>query len=269
MKTFILTGLFLGLLCSSFMVSHNPKSILDLASEKYKKDIDNFNYKLVELSKLSTELKFKKKKVAEFVLKNEYKNLRVAYKNVELFVEYFDEQFVKYKLNGAPLPKLEPLVPEINILDPSGLQVLDEIIFADKVDLDAAEEKFKEIEIAWSTAFKTLKYKNIEHRYLLESIYQNLIRVYTLSLTGFDTPGSQLGIVDAYNSLNTVLEYLEFYRLLDGQENRELVNSAKRMIQECKAKLKESTFNDLDRLHILKFYFNPLMESIVLLQAKT
>jgi len=59
---------------------------------------------------------------------------RNTYKDIEWLFEYIDQQGARDFINGAPLPKLERKVPEMIVLDPKGLQVLDEAIFADEQD---------------------------------------------------------------------------------------------------------------------------------------
>jgi hypothetical protein len=58
-----------------------------------------------------------------------YESLRRAYKACEPLIEYLDPGTVTAHLNGAPLPKLDPKSTFIDVLDPEGLQVIDEALF--------------------------------------------------------------------------------------------------------------------------------------------
>ena len=56
---------------------------------------------------------------------------RLSFKKIEFLLEYLDHPSIKKELNGAPLPTVEKKVPEVRIIEPIGLQVLDEIVFGE------------------------------------------------------------------------------------------------------------------------------------------
>jgi len=62
-------------------------------------------------------------------LQQAHLNTRLAFKKVEFLLEYYDREAVVFYLNGAPLPSLEQNIAENNVIEPEGLQVLDEPFF--------------------------------------------------------------------------------------------------------------------------------------------
>jgi len=67
-------------------------------------------------------------------LREHHLAVRRTYKKVEFLLAYAQPATVTRHLNGAPLPKTEPGVPEIIVKEPGGLQTLDELVFAPEID---------------------------------------------------------------------------------------------------------------------------------------
>ena len=63
-------------------------------------------------------------------LKTSYLMLREAYKKIEVYLSYYENDLVRKKLNGTPLPYLEENTADGAILEPHGLQVIDELFGA-------------------------------------------------------------------------------------------------------------------------------------------
>lgn len=222
----------------------------------YLKDLDNFESEL----ELFYKVVFKEGQSKENI-KKAFKNLKHSYKRTELFLEYFDPTFVKMKLNGAPLPKLEPNVPENVVLNPNGLQTLDELIYSDELDLKEIQKISKDLKNALKSGLKFMRSKNFEHRYVFEACKLNIVRSYTLGLTGFDTPSSLMGLDDVIVGLGKMKEVLIPY-VNDA-------NSIVLMIDNYSQYLKDNnSFDKLDRLHVLTEFVNPLIKNLVSIQNK-
>lgn len=138
---------------------------------------------------------------------------RLAFKRIEFLLEYFDRSGVKKFLNGPPLLYLEPKVPELRVLEPYGLQVLDEIVFGD--DPYAEKENLKALASKLSTGTKEIiKYQSkirLTHRHVFEAVRAELIRIMTLGVTGFDTPGSVNAIPEAREAITGIDKAMEAY----------------------------------------------------------
>ena len=115
-------------------------SFLLLTSLKINKKESFYEDRFVDLSELkNTYLKKTDdlilslenlKKTEDFnSLKSGLSAIRLKYKRIEGFIGYFSIDEAKFYINSAPLPRLEKNVPEINVIAPHGLQVLEELIY--------------------------------------------------------------------------------------------------------------------------------------------
>ena len=64
-------------------------------------------------------------------LRASYENLRATYKSMEPLLEYLDPGTISQYINGAPLPRLDAKSQFVDVLEPQGLQVIDELLFED------------------------------------------------------------------------------------------------------------------------------------------
>ncbi len=186
---------------------------------------------------------------------------RLAFKDIEFLLEYFDHDAVKIHLNGAPLPSVEPAVPEIRILEPTGLQVLDELVFAD--DPTAEREAINELVGVLKNDFKNIKtYQQnliIQHRHVFEAMRYELIRIFTLGVTGFDTPGSVNALPEARRAMVALREAARAYQPLIREKDEALAKSISRLFLDAVNYLgNQSDFDSFDRLTFLKTFINPL-----------
>ncbi|MEO1260296.1 MAG: cytochrome c peroxidase [Bacteroidota bacterium] len=187
-------------------------------------------------------------------------NTRLSYKKTEFLTAYFDPYNTKKNINGAPLLSVEPNVPEVVVIEPTGLQVLDEIIFTD----EPFEEKEAIIELAKQFAkdYKTMRnYQSnisVEHRHVFEAMRQELVRIFTLGVTGFDTPGSANAIPEAKAALEGVYAALKSYMPIIEEKSRGLaIVMDARMEYTLNYLEKNSDFETFDRLEFLMQHIEP------------
>ena len=190
---------------------------------------------------------------------------RLSFKSIELFLEYFDHESIKQNINGAPLPSVEPKVPEVRVIEPSGLQTLDELVFSDTPD-EAKEEIVALLEDL-KAHFRGIKnfQQNISivHRQIFEAIRQELIRVFTLGITGFDTPGSINALPEALSAFKAMRQAFEPYKEMVQSKDKvlakKIMNTFESSIQYLE---KNNDFDTFDRMHFLKVYINPLYAEV-------
>jgi cytochrome c peroxidase len=162
--------------------------------EKYLSDFDE----LIEASRYLKEL--------DQVNMDDYLVLRKKFKTIEPIFDYFYHEENMDFVNGAPLPKIERNAPNLVIKEPHGLQVIDEIMADSKNQVDIK----KELNELYNFLIKQQKIQrvlNISYRHMYEINKLNIVRIFTLSLSGFDTPGTLNGINDAKYSMEAMLEY--------------------------------------------------------------
>lgn len=210
--------------------------------EYLKNDVDLYSQEKISLEKLQQTLK----------------KTRNSFKEVEFFVAYYYPEFTKTHLNAAPLFHIEAAGTSAYTLPPEGLQVLDELIFSD----EANEQKE---EISTITNFLYNSYANFYLSALNNGLSSGnnktlplrieLIRIYSLGVTGFDTPGSLNISEEAAHALKGMSEYINdeaYFRNFKTEK-------ANLLIQKAIVYLGKNTdFESFDRIEFYKQFVQPL-----------
>ncbi|MEO1411972.1 MAG: cytochrome c peroxidase [Bacteroidota bacterium] len=257
--------------CSAFLPSDPPPSqqVLQQLERAFHQNISTVEQEIAQVTVLAEALAEAPATVD--ALQKAHLDTRLAFKRIEYLLEYFDHYSIKKNINGAPLPTVEPKVPELIVVEPSGLQVLDELIFSE----DPLAEKEEIIRLAQKLQgdFKKVaeyqQHIRITHRHVFEAVRQELLRVFTLGLTGFDTPGSVNAIPEATASWEAMATTVEaYYGLAEGEDAIftqgliALFSRGQRYLEE------HPDFDDFDRLTFLKDYVDPLYDKLYQLQKK-
>lgn len=216
---------------------------------------------------------FNKASVSKTAIQDHVSKTRNAFKSVEFLVAYIASEDVNKFINGAPLQHRDPTYPGNIILEPNGLQTLDELAYSDNPKEHSGKilKLSKKLLNDIRPMINFLKTIELDNRIILESTREEILRIYTLGLTGFDTPGSLSGVSESAISLNSMHR---FYSLLKKQivpndKWDKLFNEIITHLKSWEDYLeKNKNFNSLDRLHILKHFFNPLYQDILSLHDK-
>ena len=252
---------------TGFAIVNKPDAPLVSIITDYHKNLDSLATQIDNLCEAVyaiTDSKLSFRQLQSLHLKT-----RESYKKVEFLLEYFDPSLVKNFINGAPLPRLEPKVNDVVVLEPQGLQVLDEIIFGDSTDFNPVELK-AQVDMLASEFKKISTYqKNIKptHRHVFEASRLELIRIFSLGLTGFDTPQSLHAIPEAIAALQSMHTALLHYQPLISEKNDNDWHKTNRLFLESISFLKmNADFDTLDRAHFLKSFIDPLFSALLALQ---
>ncbi|MEM1123898.1 MAG: cytochrome c peroxidase, partial [Bacteroidota bacterium] len=158
-----------------------------------------------------------------------------------------------------------PHVPEVNVIPPSGLQTLDELIFSDdpQAEIDEIVKLSAKLKKIFSAAVAFQKAKSIQHRYVFESLRYGVIRVFTLGLTGFDTPGSGNAIPEALSATEAMHQTIAIYKNIEPEIAQEQLQEIITLFDESIQYLKKhQDFDTFDRLHFLTNYTNPIYAAL-------
>ncbi len=199
-------------------------------------------------------------------LKAQYIATRLKYKEIEYLVSYLDPEFIEDYINGAPLPGLERNSPSLSVLEPEGFQVMEELIFSEevfhsKVDLAVYSEL-----LVRNAATMVGYQKNIfiTDRQIFEAVRNHLVRIFTLGVTGFDSPAALQSIPEAAVSLNAAHEAFSKYYPLIEKQHKALSDSLAMKFNEGIRYLRDNQdFDSFDRMHFLKNFINPLYKFIL------
>ncbi len=270
MKYFIPFSLLLFVfIASSFLPIHDttPEQAIKEVSNQFHIGLSDFEHSIKALVEETQGLE--NNPAAILQLQQIHLDNRLNFKKIELFLEYFDRYSVKKMLNGAPLLSVEPKVPEVSVIEPSGLQVLDELIFSENPYTEKAEilKQAQQLKNDYKKIHQYQKKIKFTHRFIFEASRNELIRVFTLGITGFDTPGSVNALPEAIVSMQSIAMAMQNYILLAQDKNPELAGEVGQLFSGGINYLKTNQdFDSFDRMHYLRNYIDPLYGKLYQLQ---
>ncbi len=226
---------------------------------------------------------------------------RLAFKKAEGILEYYFPKHIKSYINGPPLHHLDPYpvkeefntnhyygispaeysktlpIDQLNtdhyrgqqrVVAPVGLQVLDEMIFAEENSINP-EEVVKltyNLKETYAVLVKAVAFRNYfyEHE-VMEAARLELVRIFTMGITGFDTPGSLNAMNEATASLEGMKQVLKpLMSRMNASEKQQTETAFKNAIIYLE---RNKDFDSFDRLVFLTDYFNPLYKALLQMQV--
>lgn len=193
--------------------------------------------------------------------RNSLKECRLNYKRIEFFIEYFFKSNAVF-YNGPP--KFEIEEPYMEWQTPIGLQVIESLLFEE--DIYAKKKELIEQAEALSSSAEDIQSILYGFRpsdkQILESIRLELVRIYSLGITGFDAPLLKSGIQEAVASI----EALQYSLTPFLQPKTEYADSVAKYLKTSLQTLQASkSFDSFDRLTFLKAHGLPLQKHLSLL----
>ena len=220
-------------------------------------DLTKLNNEIVKFQKLITSTSSQKEIVEQF------KKSRLAYKKVEWAIEYFAPETARF-MNGPALDEME--LEENRSFEPHGFQVIEEMIYPE-YDAENNSDLIKELNIFQSNIKQlksTFEVITISNDYALDAIQQNVFRVITLGITGFDSPILQSSIPEAAESLIVIPKSLE--KINAG--NSSLSKLKKLTLKAQKYCTENNNFNAFNRAFFITEYLNPISKKIKAFQKE-
>lgn len=214
---------------------------------------------LVDISTISDTLKLKK----------QVEKTRLVYKEIEFIFDYYQTFYNGTYINGAPLPKVSEYFEEGSVIKPCGLQALDEAVFE-----ETSEKNLQHIKVLANGLKERVDFISKVHlpihlksSQIIECIRSGMVRIFTLGITGFDTPGSVNALKESYVSLQSMETTFLYFEKDLAPEAIAQFKTVKDLFTKGKKIIKASTdFNDFDRLVFLKEIVNPLYEELLKFQ---
>ncbi len=194
-------------------------------------------------------------------LEQAFRECRRRYKQVEYLAAYLDAEFIRDFVNGPPLPALERNTGQLSVLEPEGLQVIDEIVFGGEA-VSQRDELLLLIRSLQSHVRRFARFQAsavLNDRQIFEAIRQQVIRVFTLGVTGFDTPASGNAMPEAFTAMTALDEALRCYDSQLQAADAKLAAELRGLSASCLSYLrKNQDFDRFDRLEFLRQFINPL-----------
>lgn len=228
----------------------------------YLQNMTEFSQSLEKLNQVASDYKFEKTDLES--LRSAVKNVRLSYKKIEFILAYLYPEFTVSNINGAPLMQLEQEETVSNVVYPHGLQVLDEQVNAEE------QEVFEQRNLIASVAgsldgnfrmlYKSSNQLNISAIETLAAMRLQLIRILSMGITGFDTPGSLNGLEETKVSMNGMQNFLDI--------NSDKAKIAQELFEKSIRYLeKNQDFESFDRLVFIRDFLDPLYAELGKLQG--
>ena len=165
------------------------------------------------------------KKPGKEILQQKFDSLRITYKKMEWAVEYFLPHSARF-INGPALPEIE--FAEHIVLEPEGLQVLEELIYdyntENNAEIARMLKKLQNKSGAIKTNFKSI---TVNRAQVFDALRQQIFRIASLGIAGFDTPvsGNHLKEIPVVlQSLKEIIPFLttekENYKIFFSETDR-------------------------------------------------
>jgi cytochrome c peroxidase len=258
MKYFPVHSLFVVLTCTlvlgftAYRLPGEPNNYNLQVEELYQKQLSSFKSSVLLLQKEGNASSPKK------ALQQQFYQCRIFYKRASVLLDYFNQR-ESLLLNGPNLPRTESEIAD-KIIEPTGMQVIEDILFGDKpLQYDALIAQtncmLQSIERIEQEPDRKYKFKDEQVFYAIQLA---IVRMISLGITGFDSPTALNSLTEAKESMDGIQSVLNIYQsaiqINNKQLNEELINKA----AACKQYLTSQTsFNQFNRLAFIKNYLNP------------
>lgn len=177
-----------------------------------------------------------------------YKQARKYFKQSETIMAFVDRENYK-ALNQPNILKVhEEDLTDIKVHQPFGFQVAEEQIFADSLDLIALHKNIKLTKNRLNLILHNTHLK-LKDYHLLWLIRDEIVRIATLGITGFDSPVLEASLSESIIAYREIEVILNFYE--DNFENKDLLKSWKDEIALTIQTL-DTTFHSFDRYHFIQ-----------------
>lgn len=194
-------------------------------------------------------------------LKEQLATARHSFKRIEFYTAFKYAEFIESHINGAPLHKVSYVKNRSEIKPPEGLQILDELIYSEDVHKEAINiaSLTKKLYFSSLRLHKNVQQQHPTHSELITALRIELIRIFTLGVSGFDTPGSLNGISETKVVLDNMSLHLN---KIDKQSHYKAITYSLSILNRGATYFNETNFENFDRLGFLKEIIDPLYKTL-------
>ncbi|MRI02220.1 cytochrome-c peroxidase [Kriegella sp. EG-1] len=253
---------FLLLSSRNIVVPQKNRTIPEKVAELYEANFRKFQNEVEVLAVLAENSEFSE----DLKLKEQVEKTRLSYKKVEFIFDYYQTSYSGTYINGAPLPKVSEYYQAGKIIEPCGLQALDEAVFEDasRENLQYIKKLANDLKTRVDFISKIHLPIHLKPSQLIECIRSGMVRIFTLGVTGYDTPGSANALQESYVSLQSMETAFMYFENELSPKASSKFESLKAFFLKGKKQLTSSTdFNSFDRLVFLKEIVNPIYAGLL------
>jgi len=268
MKFYIILALLLScILCTSFTPnSTKPLDMIRFDIKNQTSQIVSLLDEMIDISGSSNKTsKYQQTKLIQLL-----KKVRIHYKTIEWLISYIDNESEKLII-GPPLSKLDEHIPSTIIMEPEGIQAIEEIICNDfqNENISTVKALTNQLKQHILDINGNIQSVLITDREILEALRNNIIRIYAIGLTSSDSPCFDQQLEEAVQSWNITGKYILLYMPMI-QNNHDLQNKITKIIGKGEAFLhRYRTIEDFDYWSFIAQYANPLYEQILYLHQQS
>jgi cytochrome c peroxidase len=196
-------------------------------------------------------------------IKSQFKEFRIAYKKIELFVDYYYPSTAK-AINGPALFEVEaenPAKPN----PPSGFQVIEENLFPffDSNSITLIQEQaalMESLALRLKTSSTSFSFTD---QHVFDIFKISIVRMETLGISGYDSPILQASFKEIVGSLKALDTYIRAYDKGDASTKTLL-----RLDSTLDYVLSNQSFDQFDRAFFITEFLNPLSNDFASFQQK-
>ena len=245
----------LALLIVGFSLKTGTSTSSDAKAVKllYFKNVENFSKEAAVLYGLV-------KKGNEKNIQQQFLKTRNAYKQVELFAEYWFS-FYAVKLNGPPIPFFEEEESDMPIQEPAGLQLIESWIYphlnnAEKANLELQASEVLRYSIELPGVNESFAF---DDNNIFDAVMEQLYRISTLGISGFDSQLAFNSLPECRSSLSGLQQLLRIYK---EAFNKSVPGSFTSLDLKLSAAQKyldlHTDFNAFNRMEFIQQYLDPI-----------
>ncbi|MCB0597875.1 MAG: cytochrome-c peroxidase [Lewinellaceae bacterium] len=262
MKTFTISLFLLALFTAlgPQLPGGGPDETAQRVAQAYAADFRLFQEAAEELAEMADN------HAAPLLLRRQITETRMAFKRVEFLFDYNKTYYNQLHINGPPLPKVDKENVNGDIVPPNGLQALDELIFSEEAKEQGAliEKLASDLKVSADFIAQVHLPLSITDAQVVEALRSGVIRVFTLGLTGFDTPGSGNAIPEAMESMLAMEKAFLLFEESVKPEARKPYQEAKKLFRKAYYQLAANQdFDSFGRMDFLKQAVNPLYAKLL------
>src|SRR6266487_394509 len=200
------------------------------------------------------------KKANEEKIQQQFLKTRYAYKQIEIFTEYFFP-FYAGKLNGPPIPFFEEADPDELEEPPRGMQLIESYIFPhlNKKEKNQLKDQTAEL-VRYATELPQVNESfDFDDNNIFDAIMEQLYRITALGISGFDSQLAFNSLAECNSSLNSLQQILNFYKESFDKKLPSKFDELESKLSGAQKYLDENNdFNSFNRMEFIQQYLNPV-----------
>ena len=188
-----------------------------------------------------------------------YLEIRSIYKKIETYI-VFRYPHIDKSINGGPVPSITRDIVILHKDDPTGLQVIEELIHEDSVNIKNINQQYNLINQKFKKTLKAISILPYQNWEILEANHMALTRLMTLGLSGFDSPEILNSIPDAQIVLKQIQKDLKYFMQFATDFNWQTFDKLFNDTQEYLSK--NDDFEKCNKYKLFKNYLIPILKQI-------